>query len=115
MKNLLLTGLCIIGLQAFGQTTVFDHNQEIARYNESHNISKPADYHFVCMGLLTDAIYESICNKLNEKDGYISCTKNNNQLVIKAENWTQDKDVLDVINQFGVTFKNIQEFTPIKQ
>lgn len=114
MKTFLIIGLCLLGLQAFGQTTVFDRNQEIARYNQSHSISTPVDFHFVCQGHMTAALYESICNTMSEKDGYISCTKNNNQLVIQVESWMQEKDILDLINQFGFSFKQIHEMTPPK-
>lgn len=105
MKTVILCALGLMSFQSFGQTTVFEKNQEVARYNTLKNISQTVVLTFESTEAISPEIYTSICQAMQVKEGYVNFTMiNNRSVTVSFENWIQEKDILDVLNQFGLQF-----------
>ncbi|AEA42607.1 hypothetical protein [Fluviicola taffensis] len=97
-KSLYILVFTFISGLAYSQTTVFELNQEKARYNEFKQVSHIVNHVFIPQGTVNASQYAEICSIMNQKDGYVSCNLNpQNQLVIQHEDWLNTKDIIDVI------------------
>lgn len=100
-KTIFLFAICFFSNGVFSQTSIFELNQEKARYNQSKNVSRIVSNTFHSEQQISDAHFTQIAAVMEQKDGYVSCTLNaQNKLVVEHENWVNLKDIKDVIRQF---------------
>nr|WP_294860160.1 hypothetical protein [uncultured Fluviicola sp.] len=100
-KTIFLFAICFFSTGVFSQTSVFELNQEKARYNQSKSISQIVSDTFHSKIPITDSDFTQIAATMEQKDGYVSCTLNaQNNLVVEYENWIELKDIQDLIGQF---------------
>lgn len=100
-KTLFLFAICFFSNGVFSQTSVFELNQEKARYNQSKNVSQMVSSTFHSKTTITNSDFNQIAAVMEQKDGYVSCTLNaQNNLIVVHENWVELKDIQDVIGQF---------------
>jgi hypothetical protein len=115
MKKLIAISFVCLVNYSFSQSTTFDKNQEIARLHVISHLSTIETKSFQSEGIITPEIYQAICQIMIEKDGYVSCTRtNDNKLTIQLESWIPENDVLDVLNQFGIKFHPLTQLHPSK-
>lgn len=99
-KTLFLFAICFFSNGVFSQTSVFELNQEKARYNQTKHISTIVSSTFHSETLVTSSEFSQITALMVQKDGYVSCTLNaQNKLIVEHEDWVQIKDIEDVIGQ----------------
>jgi hypothetical protein len=111
-KTIFLFAICFFSTGVFSQTSVFELNQEKARYNQSKNISQIVSNTFVSQTPITASDLSQISALMEGKDGYVSCTLNaQNKLIIQHESWVETKDIKDVIGQFVAVEHFKQEHT----
>lgn len=100
-KTLFLFAICFLSNGVFSQTSVFELNQEKARYNQSKNVSQIVSHIFYSETPISNSDFTQISAVMEQKDGYVSCTLNEqNNLVVEHESWVEVKDIKDVIGQF---------------
>lgn len=113
-KTIFLFAICFFSNGVFSQTSVFELNQEKARYNQSKNVSKIVSNTFVSQTPVTGSDFTQISDVMREKDGYVSCTlSTQNKLIVEHESWVETKDIEDVIGQFVTVelFKLPEEYS----
>ncbi len=100
-KTLFLFAICFFSNGVFSQTSVFELNREKARYNQSKSVSQIVSSTFHSITPISEANFTQIAATMEQKDGYVSCTLNEqNKLIVEHENWVELKDIQDVIGQF---------------
>lgn len=100
-KIICLFAICFFSQGVFSQTSVFELNQEKARYNQSRNISQIIAHSFQSKTPISNSDFIQICAIMEQKDGYVSCRLNTqNKLIVEYENWIPINDIIDVIGQF---------------
>lgn len=100
-KTIFLFAICFFSNGVFSQTSIFELNQEKARYNQSKSISQIVSNTFYSQEQISNSDFLQISAVMEQKDGYISCSLTpQNKLVVEHENWIPLKDIKDVIGQF---------------
>jgi hypothetical protein len=104
-KLILIGSFLLVGMTVFGQQQTFPQNQERARAEEFRTGVK--SHRFVCElkeGTVSTALFTSIAQAMEAKDGYVSVEVVDGKLTITAANFITLPDVEGVVNQFGETF-----------
>jgi len=95
----------LAGMTSFAQEQVFVQNQERARAEEFRTGVK--SHRFVCElkeGTVSSALFTSIAQVMEVKDGYVSIEVIDGKLSVIAANFITSSDVEGVLNQFDETF-----------
>lgn len=100
-KTIFLFAICFFSNGVFSQTSIFELNQEKARYNQSKSVSQIVSHIFYSETQISNSDFTQISAAMEQKDGYVSCTLNEqNNLVVEHESWVELKDIKKVIGQF---------------
>lgn len=100
-KTIFLFAICFFSNGVFSQTSVFELNQEKARYNQTQNSSQIVSNTFYSGTPISNSDFTQISAVMEQKDGYVSCTLSaQNKLIVEHESWLEPKDIKDVIGQF---------------
>ena len=105
IKLILISGFILVGMTGIAQQQTFVQNQERARAEEFRTGVK--GYRFVCElkeGTVSTALFTSIAQAMESKDGYVSVEVADGKLTVTAANFITLSDVEGVVNQFGETF-----------
>lgn len=95
----------LVGMTGIAQQQTFVQNQERARAEEFRTGVK--SHRFVCElkeGSVSTALFTSIAQAMEAKDGYVSVEVVDGKLMVIAANFITSQDVEGVLNQFGETF-----------
>lgn len=104
-RLILISGFILVGMTSFGQQQTFLQNQERARAEEFRSGVK--SHRFVGQlkeGTVSIALFTSIAQAMEMKDGYVSVELIDGKISVIAANFITLQDVEGVLNQFGETF-----------
>jgi hypothetical protein len=109
MKSIVSIFAVLLSYTGYSQTHVIERNLELARLHQTTHAHNNQSSEFqLKSGVITSELLQQIASTMGQKDGYVEVSKTaDNRISIKHESFLTTNDILDVLNQFGVTFTYI--------